>query len=148
MCWPRCAIARNRTWTALEIAGNGGGRTLAAACAFRAAAKPGSASPPTGLTPQHGNHYTALAALHPLSTQRLDGHTCLAADVLRRLSWPTATYPVDVKRPVRVPLKSGRMPESASGFGKPPARFRTSACTSASIRSARHSPIPGSGASG
>ncbi|OSC42120.1 type VII secretion protein EccE [Mycobacterium decipiens] len=84
----RCHPARE-TWTALEIAGNGTGRTLAAACAFRTSAEPRGAPPP-GLVPQHGNHRAALLALNPLSIQRLDGHTDLPGDLLVRLRWPTA----------------------------------------------------------
>ncbi|KZS64721.1 hypothetical protein [Mycobacterium ostraviense] len=63
--------------------------TLAAACAFRAGAKPGSAPPLAGLVAQHGNHRAALTWLNPLSTQRLDGRTRLTRDVLGRLNWLT-----------------------------------------------------------
>lgn len=77
------------TWTALEIAGGPGGRTLAVACAFRTDGRPGRAGPLAGLTPQAGNQRPALAALHPSSVQRLDGHSELPTDLLTRLRWPS-----------------------------------------------------------
>jgi len=76
------------TWTAMEIGGAGARRTLAAACAFRTDAPPHGAPP--GLTPQRGNHKSALMALHPLSAQRLDGHAGLPDGLLERLHWPSA----------------------------------------------------------
>jgi type VII secretion protein EccE len=83
------------TWTALEVAGAGDDQTLAVACAFRTDAPPAASGPLTGLIPQSGNHRPALAALHPLSTQRLDGHTALAdAVLLSRLRWPSTTQPL------------------------------------------------------
>lgn len=78
------------TWTALELAGDGSGRTLAAACAFRTVGQPEAAPPLAGLTSQGGNHRPALAALDPVSTQRLDGHTRVAAEMLAALDWPAA----------------------------------------------------------
>lgn len=75
------------TWTALEIAGGPGGRTLAVACAFRTDGRPGRAGPLAGLTPQAGNQRPALATLHPSSVQRLDAHSELPADLLTRLRW-------------------------------------------------------------
>lgn len=76
------------TCTALEIAGDGTGHTLAAACAFLTDTPPKGA-PLSGLIPQRGNHRPALMALELLSTQRLDGHTGAPADMLARLSWST-----------------------------------------------------------
>jgi type VII secretion protein EccE len=84
--------AAREMWTALEIAGAGGSgtrHTIATACAFRTDTQPGGAAPLPGLTPQRGNHRPALMALDLLSTQRLDGHTDLPADLLTRLDWPT-----------------------------------------------------------
>ena len=79
------------TWRALEIAlektGVPGDYTAAAACAFRTEAQPEGAAPLDRLTPQRGNHLPALLALELSSTQRLDGHTAVPADVLRRLDW-------------------------------------------------------------
>jgi type VII secretion protein EccE len=77
------------TWTAVEIAGDAAGRTLAAACAFRTDAKPHSVAPLHGLTAQRGNQRPALRALHLLSTEPLDGHTDLPDDLLARLRWPS-----------------------------------------------------------
>lgn len=136
----------SETWAALEIAGDASSPTLAAACAFRAGAKPGSAPPLAGLVAQHGNHRAALTALNPLSTQRLDGHTRLTGHLLGRLNWPTTIYPMGAKRSAGEPLRTARMPTSGSGFDRLPALPRTSACRSASTRSARHSPIPWLGA--
>ncbi|AKN15429.1 type VII secretion protein EccE [Mycobacterium haemophilum DSM 44634] len=78
------------TWTALEIAdpGSGDHNTIAAACAFLTDTAPQGAAPLAGLTPQCGNHRPALAALDLLSTQRLDGHTDTATELLTRLRWP------------------------------------------------------------
>lgn len=72
------------TWTALEIAGDPTRYTVAAACAFRTDTQPGGSAPLAGLTPQRGNHRPALMAIDPLSTQRLDGHTNVPADLLKR----------------------------------------------------------------
>ncbi|MDR3656553.1 MAG: type VII secretion protein EccE [Mycobacterium sp.] len=85
------------TCTALEIAGDPARPTIAAACAFVTETPPAAGAPLAGLTPQRGNHGPALTALNLLSTQRLDGHTDAAADVLTRLRWPT----LDHRAPVR-----------------------------------------------
>jgi type VII secretion protein EccE len=79
------------TCTALEIAvpGSGNRNTIAAACAFRTDEPPPAGAPLAGLTPQHGNHRPALAALDLLSTERLEEHTDAPADLLARLHWPT-----------------------------------------------------------
>ena len=77
------------TCTALEIAGDGTQRTIAAACAFLTETPPPAAAPLAGLTPQRGNHLPALTALDLLSPQRLDGHADEPAGVLARLFWPT-----------------------------------------------------------
>lgn len=80
------------TWTALEIAGSGTGRTLAVACALRTEEPPRHAPLP-GLIPHQGNHGPALLALDPLSTERLDGPSNVADDLLARLHWTTAPTP-------------------------------------------------------
>jgi ESX secretion system protein EccE len=80
------------TWTALEIAGAGRSgvrHTAAVACALLTDAPPGTAAPLPGLTAQRGNQRPALMALDLLSTQRLDGHMSVPADLLTRLDWPT-----------------------------------------------------------
>ncbi len=77
------------TCTALEIVGDGTHTTVAAACAFSTDTPPRSAAPLAGLTPRRGNHLPALMALDLLSTQRLDGHTDVPADLLTLLRWPT-----------------------------------------------------------
>lgn len=80
-------------WTALEIADSAGRRTVAAACALRTDAAPGSAAPVPGLTSQRGNQRPALETLDPLSTHRLDGHAPAPGDLLGRLDWPLAQDP-------------------------------------------------------
>ena len=78
------------TWTALEITGAGDQQTLAVACAFHTDAPPAAGGPLPGLISQSGSHRPALTALHPLSTQRLDGHVALPeALLLTRLRWPS-----------------------------------------------------------
>ncbi|MGB8390817.1 type VII secretion protein EccE [Mycobacterium sp.] len=76
-------------YTALEFAGDATHNTIAAACAFRTDTPPESTAPLAGLTPQRGNHRPALMASDLLSTQRLDGHTDVPADLLTSLRWPT-----------------------------------------------------------
>jgi type VII secretion protein EccE len=75
-------------WTALEIAAEPAGYTVAAACAFRTETQPGGA-PLAGLIPEHGNELPALLALDLLATQRLDGHAAVPTDLLSGLNWPT-----------------------------------------------------------
>ncbi|GBG38121.1 type VII secretion protein EccE [Mycobacterium montefiorense] len=79
------------TCIALEIGGprSADQNTVAAACAFLADGPPEGAPPVAGLIPQRGNQGPALAALDLLSTQRLDGHTDVPADLLATLDWPT-----------------------------------------------------------
>jgi type VII secretion protein EccE len=79
------------TWTALEVAGVGDEQTLAVACALRTDAPPAAGGPLPGLISQSGNHRPALTALHPMSTQLLDGHGTLPeALLLARLRWPSS----------------------------------------------------------
>lgn len=58
------------TWTALHMSGNAAQPTVAAACAVLTAERQGD-PPVPGLTAQRGRHGLALAALHPLSVERL-----------------------------------------------------------------------------
>ena len=73
------------TWVALEIAEG----TVAVGCALLTDEQPPAAAPLSGLTAQRGNQRPALAALDLLSTERLDGHTGVSADLMQRLDWPT-----------------------------------------------------------
>jgi type VII secretion protein EccE len=83
------------TWTALEVAGAGDDQTLAVACALRTDAPSSASGPLPGLISQSGNHRPMLAALHPLSTQRLEGHTPLPETLLlTRLRWPSTVQPL------------------------------------------------------
>jgi type VII secretion protein EccE len=86
------SLPARETWTALEIAdagGTGAGHTVAVACALLTDTPPPAAAPLRGLTPQRGNQRPALTALDLWSTQRLDGHMSVAADLLTGLVWPT-----------------------------------------------------------
>lgn len=78
------------TWTTLEIAGAAEAPTVAVACALRTNTRPGGRAPISGLSPQSGNHRSALTALQLGSTERLDGHTDLPADQLSQLRWPSS----------------------------------------------------------
>lgn len=78
------------TWTAMEVTGAGDEQTVAVACAFHTDAPPAASGPLPGLISHSGNHRPALTALHPLSTQQLDGHVGLPeALLLTRLRWPS-----------------------------------------------------------
>jgi type VII secretion protein EccE len=89
------------TWTALELTGAGTEQTLAVACAFHTDAPPAADGPLPGLVSESGKQRSALTALHPLSTQQLDGHVALPeALLLARLRWPTAV--------AQHPVASGR----------------------------------------
>ena len=69
--------------------------SLAVACALHTDAPLAASGPLPGLISQSGNHRPALAAMHPLSTQRLDGHTALPeALLLTRLRWPSNIQPL------------------------------------------------------
>lgn len=89
------SLPARETWTALEFAGTGTGRTLAVACALRTAQRPARGAPLPGLTPQRGSHRPALQALHPASTKRLDAPTDLAEDLLARLHWASGSATAD-----------------------------------------------------
>lgn len=75
-------------WTAVELAQGAAGRTVAAACALRTDQPPGA--PPAGLIPQRGIQRAALRALHPLSTERLEGHAAVSDEVVSGLRWSSA----------------------------------------------------------
>ncbi|TGD84439.1 type VII secretion protein EccE [Mycolicibacterium sp. CH28] len=59
-------------WTAIEVSGGG----LAAACAIRTEALPGSKAPLDGLVVRAGTQWAALRALAPESTTPLDAEVC------------------------------------------------------------------------
>ncbi|UQX10792.1 type VII secretion protein EccE [Candidatus Mycobacterium methanotrophicum] len=84
------------TWTALEISGAGDRQTLAVACAFHTDTPPAAGGPLPGLISHSGNHRPALTALHPPSTQQLDGHVAVPeALLLTRVRWPSAIAQLD-----------------------------------------------------
>ncbi|WNG88118.1 type VII secretion protein EccE [Mycobacterium sp. ITM-2016-00317] len=62
-------------WTVAESTGSRTRPELAAACVLRTADRPASRAPLPGLTPEHGRHARALAALAPGSDRRLLSRT-------------------------------------------------------------------------
>lgn len=89
-------------WTTVQIAGSAGEPTIAAACAFRTAARPAGAPPLSGLVPQRGIQRSVLGAMRPDSTDRLDGQAELTPAELAALRWPTG------RRPGVKPARKGR----------------------------------------
>jgi type VII secretion protein EccE len=84
-------------WTAAEVSGSGDDQTLAVACAFRTDASPAASGPLPGLISKSGIQRQALAALDPLSNQRLDGHVVLPESLLLdRLRWASTAQPQSV----------------------------------------------------
>lgn len=67
------ALPAQETWTALEFTGSPRRPQLTVGAAIRTAERPARKAPLTGLKPAGGRHRPALAALNPLSAQRLDG---------------------------------------------------------------------------
>lgn len=67
------ALPAQETWIALEFTGSPRRPQLTVGAAIRTAERPARKAPLTGLKPAGGRHRPALAALNPLSAQRLDG---------------------------------------------------------------------------
>jgi type VII secretion protein EccE len=67
------ALPAQETWTALEFTGSPAQPQLTVGAAIRSEGRPSRKSPLAGLTPVRGRHRPALAALNPLSSDRLDG---------------------------------------------------------------------------
>lgn len=67
------ALPAEETWTALEFTGSPAQPLLTVGAAVRTSQRPAPKGPLAGLTPVRGRHRPALAALDPLSTDRLDG---------------------------------------------------------------------------
>lgn len=67
------ALPAQETWTALEYTGSPTNPALTVAVALRTADRPSRKAPLAGLTPVGGRHRPALAALNPLSSERLAG---------------------------------------------------------------------------
>ncbi|ODR11827.1 type VII secretion protein EccE [Mycolicibacillus koreensis] len=87
------------TWTAIQLTGTPSEPAVAAACAFRTAERPTAAAPLGGLTPQRGVHRAVLAAMDPLSGDRLQGRTEAGIETVAALPWP-------LRRPTRAKKKS------------------------------------------
>lgn len=67
------ALPAQETWTALEFTGSPAQPQLTVGAAIRTQDRPAGKAPVAGLTPVRGRHRPALAALNPLSEQRLEG---------------------------------------------------------------------------
>ncbi|MUL82091.1 MULTISPECIES: type VII secretion protein EccE [unclassified Mycolicibacterium] len=67
------SLPAQETWMALEFTGSPVDPQLTVGAAFRMADRPSRKAPLAGLTPACGRHRPALAALNPLSSDRLDG---------------------------------------------------------------------------
>jgi type VII secretion protein EccE len=75
------------TWTVIDITGTPGKPELTVGCALVTEQRPGTGAPVAGLTPTRGRHRPALAAMAPLSTDRVDGQPVAApAGLLARLA--------------------------------------------------------------
>lgn len=61
------------TWTVVDITGSTSHPELTVGCALRSDQRPGAGAPVAGLTPEHGRHRPALAAMAPWSADRLAG---------------------------------------------------------------------------
>lgn len=67
------ALPAQETWTALEFTGSPAQPQLTVGAAIRTADRPARKAPLAGLKPAGGRHWPALAALNPLSSDRLEG---------------------------------------------------------------------------
>ncbi|MGV0806319.1 type VII secretion protein EccE [Mycolicibacterium setense] len=67
------ALPAQETWTALEFTGSPTQPQLTVSAAIRTQDRPSRKAPLAGLTPARGRHRPALAALNPLSSDRLEG---------------------------------------------------------------------------
>jgi type VII secretion protein EccE len=85
------ALGSAETWTALEFTEDGGTGSVSAVCAVRSENKPVAAAPISGLTLLAGRQRPAIAALNPLSVERLEGKPVpFSADLLDQIHWPAA----------------------------------------------------------
>lgn len=69
------ALPSQDTWTALEFTGTATKPSASAVCALRTGERPAPGAPIPALQPLKGRHRAALAALDPLSTERLHALT-------------------------------------------------------------------------
>ncbi|NKZ15620.1 type VII secretion protein EccE [Mycolicibacterium septicum DSM 44393] len=80
------AVPAQETWTALEFTGSPAQPQLTVGAAFRTGDRPARKAPLTGLKPAGGRHRPALAALNPLSSDRLEGTPAALPQVLPQAS--------------------------------------------------------------
>ncbi|MFV8167104.1 type VII secretion protein EccE [Mycobacterium sp. 134] len=80
------AVPAQETWTALEFTGSPAQPQLTVGAAFRTGDRPSRKAPLAGLKPAGGRHRPALAALNPLSSDRLEGTPAPLPQVLPQAS--------------------------------------------------------------
>lgn len=80
------AVPAQETWTALEFTGSPALPQLTVGAAFRTADRPARKAPLAGLKSVGGRHRPALAALNPLSSNRLEGTPAALPQVLPQVS--------------------------------------------------------------
>lgn len=78
------ALPAQETWTALEFTGSPAQPRLTVCAAIRTQDRPSRKAPLAGLTPARGLHRPVLAALNPLSVQRVEGAPAVPPQSLLR----------------------------------------------------------------
>jgi type VII secretion protein EccE len=86
------ALPSSEKWTVLELTGTPERPNVAVACALRTDDMPGAAPLPA-LQTAHGDQWAALAAIDPLSAQRLVARH-VPADRIPGFGWPAGAEPV------------------------------------------------------
>ena len=80
------ALPAQETWTALEFTGSPSQPQLTVGAAIRTPDRPARKAPLAGLKPAGGRHRPALAALNPLSSDRLEGNPAATPQALLQRS--------------------------------------------------------------
>ena len=80
------ALPAQETWTALEFTGSPSQPQLTVGAAIRTPDRPARKAPLAGLKPAGGRHRPALAALNPLSSDRLEGNSAATPQALLQRS--------------------------------------------------------------
>ena len=80
------ALPAQETWTALEFTGSPTQPQLTVGAAIRTPDRPARKAPLAGLKPAGGRHRPALAALNPLSSDRLEGNPAATPQALLQRS--------------------------------------------------------------
>ncbi|OFB35675.1 type VII secretion protein EccE [Mycolicibacterium sp. (ex Dasyatis americana)] len=88
------ALPAQETWTALEFTGSPAQPQLTVGVALRTADRPPRRAPLAGLKSAGGRHRPALAALNPLSSQRLDGNPAALPQALLGSPVPSVEHEI------------------------------------------------------